>query len=182
MIKSKERQETEASLAKSGRVCRYICTAMKVIAVLFCIFWLLAVGAMVCSLMNPDRPVSNGGVSVVHVLLYLAHGVIIATLLFNLIGIFSDVGKGESPFSMAQVKRLRLIAGLLLLYAILDNIINQNNALLNFSGLDSGYVTPSGNTIIQINFAPFVVSAVVFAFSFVFKYGVLLQEFSDEAI
>ncbi len=39
-----------------------------------------------------------------------------------------------------------------------------------------------GNAIVAFNFAPLVAAAVVFAFSFVFKYGVLLQEFSDETL
>ena len=44
------------------------------------------------------------------------------------------------------------------------------------------YIVDSENAIIPINFAPFIAAAVVFAFSFVFKYGVLLQEFSDETL
>lgn len=33
-----------------------------------------------------------------------------------------------------------------------------------------------------LNLFPIVAAAVVFAFSFVFKYGVLLQEFSDDTL
>lgn len=50
------------------------------------------------------------------------------------------------------------------------------------NGVNAGYISTNSDTIVSIYFAPFIIAAVVFAFSFVFKYGVLLQKFSDETL
>ncbi|WP_417331584.1 hypothetical protein [Gordonibacter urolithinfaciens] len=179
---NEEAQKTEESLNKSSKVCKYISILLKIIFAIFCICWMLSIGVMTFGLIDPSLANRESAMDVPLLILYLAHGVVIALLLAALVGVFSGVAKGESPFVMAQVKKLRIIAGLLLLYAIIDNVIAQNNSLIIFSGLNSGYVSPNSNQIIQINFAPFIVAGVVYAFSFVFKYGVLLQEFSDETL
>ena len=179
---NEEAQKTEESLNKSSKVCKYISISLKIIFAIFCICWMLSIGVMVFGLIDPSLADRESAMGVPLLVLYLAYGVVIALLLVALIGVFSGVAKGESPFAMAQVKKLRIIAGLLLLYAIIDNVIAQNNSLIIFSGLNSGYVSPNSNQIIQINFAPFIVAGAVYAFSFVFKYGVLLQELSDETI
>ena len=81
---------------------------------------------------------------------------------------------------MLQVKRLRIIAVMLILYAVFDIAMKYNAVFLQFNGMNSGYA--SMDSMLTIDFAPLVVAAVVYAFSFVFKYGVLLQEFSDETL
>ena len=71
---------------------------------------------------------------------------------------------------------------MLLLYAAVDFLITANTSFLQLDGLNSGYASTNDNTIIPINLVPLIASAVIFAFSFVFEYGVLLQEFSGETL
>ena len=61
-----------------------------------------------------------------------------------------------------------------LVYAVLEVVLTGVVPFMA-GGVDEGFIP-------TLNLFPFVASAVVFAFSFVFKYGVLLQEFSDETI
>ena len=75
-----------------------------------------------------------------------------------------------------------MISCLLLLYAVLDSAITLNTAAMQLETFNSGYISTNESTVLTLNFAPFVAAAVVYAFSFVFKYGVLLQEFSDETL
>ena len=178
----KDLQESSKSLLKINRVCKFINLVFKLILFVFSIYWLIAIGAMVFESTSFEKTQQISGVSAFQILLYALHGVVIALLIILLICIFSDATKGESPFTMSQVKRLRMIAGLLLAYAILDFLITQNNALLNYGQLDAGYISTSDSSIIQVNFGPLILAGAVFAFSFVFKYGVLLQEFSDETL
>lgn len=174
--------ETSSSLNKTNKVCKFISLAIKIVFVLICVYWLFAAGLMVFTFFNPGLNEEIGNTSVLKLIVYLAYGVIIAILFVSLNGIFSDVAKGESPFAMIQVRRLRLISIALLLYAIFDLVIAYNSALMQIDGFNTGYITTNGNAIVPVNLAPFVAAAVVYAFSFVFKYGVLLQEFSDETI
>ena len=68
------------------------------------------------------------------------------------------------------------------MYAVIDFAVTANAAIFKYDELVSGYVSTTGNEIIPINLAPIFGAGVMFAFSFVFKYGVLLQEFSDETL
>lgn len=171
-------QETENSLNNVKRVCSFINIALKIIFVLFCIYWLIVIGSTVYAYgaNTTDKP------NLISFFLYFAHGIVLALLLLTFIGIFSDVVKGKPPFAMPQVKRLRIIAGLLVVYAVIDFAVTANATLFQYDNLVSGYISTTGNEIIPINLAPIFGAAVVFAFSFVFKYGILLQELSDETI
>ena len=150
------------------------------IFILICIYWVVVVVSMLAALLQPGSV--DGDASALSVLLYIAYGIIIAILFVIFIRIFSSTSKGESPFSMKQVKRLRMISCLLLLYAVLDSAITLNTAAMQLETFNSGYISTNESTVLTLNFAPFVAAAVVYAFSFVFKYGVLLQEFSDETL
>ena len=179
--------ETQESISRINKVCKLINVVFKVILVIFCAYWVVAIVGMIFGAANNDSSQQLAGTIFFQILLFSTHGVVIAFLIGVLIAIFSDASKGESPFTFIQVKRLRWIAGLLLIYAVLDFLITQNNALLSnallsYSGMDSGYISTSDISIIQVNLGPLIAAGAVYAFSFVFKYGVLLQEFSDETL
>lgn len=181
-MQCEDKVETEHSLAKVHKVCRLIGIIVKIIFVVFCVCWLSTVLLMIYSLINPSELGAAEGVSVPRIALYFVHGFAVALIFVVFIGIFVDAVKGQSPFVMKQVKRLRLIAGLLAIYAIVDDVISGHIGLVQYAGLNSGYVSTGGNEIIPINLAPIIGASVAFAFSFVFQYGVLLQELSDDTI
>ncbi|MEG2025961.1 MAG: hypothetical protein RRZ85_10490 [Gordonibacter sp.] len=174
--------ETRNSLVKINKVCKFISIAIKIIFVLISVYWIFAASLMFLTFFDPSVADEVGGASAIKLVIYLAYGAIVVMMFVSLNGIFSDVAKGNSPFAMIQVKRLRSISAALLLYAIFDIVIAYNSAIMQFGGFNTGYITASGNAIVPINLATFIAAAVVFAFSFVFKYGVLLQEFSDDTI
>lgn len=178
-----EAEETEkSSLTKIRKVCSSLCFALKALFVVFCIGWLFSSGAIFYSLINPESFDAVNNSTPLSVVLCLAYGFIVAIMFLIFIAMFSDASKGESPFTMAQVRRLRLISAMLVLYVIVDSVASLGIPFTQVNSVDLGYASVTGNTIIPINFAPIIAAAVVFAFSFVFKYGVLLQEFSDDAI
>lgn len=171
--------ETEATgllLVKTRKICRLISIAMIALFAFLCIWWLVSIGVMACSLLNPsfsDNPVN--GITLV---IYVLCGIAMAVICVILIKIFSDTSKGQSPFTMLQVRRLRLVAIALLAYVVLEFGMTCSAAFMKQGWLD----TTMGSTSPTLNLFPLVAAAVVFAFSYVFKYGVLLQEFSDDAI
>lgn len=171
--------EANSSLKHIRKICQAISIGLRAIFILICIYWVVVVVSMLAALLQPGSV--DGDASALSVLLYIAYGIIIA-ILFVIFRIFSSTSKGESPFSMKQVKRLRMISCLLLLYAVLDSAITLNTAAMQLETFNSGYISTNESTVLTLNFAPFVAAAVVYAFSFVFKYGVLLQEFSDETL
>lgn len=175
--------QTEESLEQVNRVCRRICTVIKIIFVIFCIFWIIAAASIAWSLAN-EGLFNGSGNNIFNLALHVARGVIVVALCLIMIRMLEDTVRGESPFTMKQAGRLRNAAFMLVIYAVLGIVLGYCSALLQMNGFSSGYVSTEGssNVIMTIDFAPFIAAAVVFAFSFVFKYGVLLQELSDETL
>lgn len=170
--------KTNNLLSKTNKVCRFINAAMMVVFAVFCITWILVAGTMLYSAASAGFAVSD----VFRLIFFLLSGFVIVAIFVVLIKVFFDVAKGDSPFVMTQVKRLQLISFLLVIYTIFDFVISCNTASLQLESINSGYFSTNESAIIPINFAPLIAAAVVFAFSFVFKYGVLLQEFSDDTV
>lgn len=179
---NKDGNETVDALARANKVCRFINVALKVAFFIVVAFWLIAAGVMVYPLIGLDPLGQSAKPNPISVFFFTGQGVAVAIMFIVFIRIFTDVSRGESPFTMIQVRRLQAIAGLLLLYGVLDFAASFNTAAAQLSGLDAGYISVNGNAIVFLNFAPLIAAAVVFAFSFVFKYGVLLQEFSDDTL
>lgn len=177
-----DKAEAEDSLSRVHKACRFIGVVVKIIFIVFCVCWLSTVCMMVYSLITSDATGSTENVSTLRTIMYFIHGFAVALIFIVFIGIFTDAVKGQSPFVMKQVKRLRLIAGLLVVYAVIDIFISGHIGLIQYDGFDSGYVSTGGNEIIPINLAPIIGASVAFAVSFVFQYGVLLQELSDETL
>lgn len=182
-MQNQECTQTETSLAQVNKVCRRICTAIKIIFGVFCIFWIIAAGSMAWSLAS-EGLFGGSENNIFNLALHVARGAIVVVLYLIMIRIFEDTVHGESPFIMKQAERLRVAALALVVYAVLGIVLGYCSALLQMNGFSSGYISSGGsaNVIMTIDFAPFIAAAAVFAFSYVFKYGVLLQEFSDETL
>ena len=173
---------TANSLMRINKVCMGIKIVLKVVFVIICVSWVLVAGVMVLSFTGALSSGESGSTGIVPILLHIARGCMVAVLFAILIGVFSEAAKGESPFTLKQVKRLRMMSLALLVYALLGIAFSVGSVMLQLGSLNSGYISTASSAIITIDFAPFIAAAGVFAFSVVFQYGVLLQEFSDDTV
>ncbi|WP_114600999.1 hypothetical protein [Gordonibacter sp. 28C] len=174
--------ETRKTLCNLKKICKWISFILSFLLILLCVYWLFALGTMLWSHFSSEYINIRNDLNLINIFLYFLHGLVVASLLIVFIRIFSSAAKGESPFVMGQIRRLRIVAALLLAYAIVDSAVSFNNTLIQFDAMNYGYISTGDSAIVAINFTPFAAAAIVFAFSFVFKYGVLLQEFSDETL
>ena len=111
----------------------------------------------------------------------LTTGMVISLSFFNGGFLFRDISRGESPFTAKQVKRLDVVAFLILGYAVFDGFLAICLAQIPF--VQSSTVgVDSGNSPVNVNIGLFAFSALLFAFSSIFKYGILLQEESDDTV
>lgn len=175
---NKELSQDEQSFHKIRAICRASRLLFSAIFVILLVYWLVSTTMLFSTVFSHGASEFD----YFKIALCIAYGVVVSTMFIVFVGLFSDVVKGNSPFTMLQVKRLRIIASVLLIYALLDAVMTNAPMLLQANGVLAGYAPMGGNAIVAFNFAPLVAAAVVFAFSFVFKYGVLLQEFSDETL
>lgn len=171
-------EEEKASLQKARRACTFISAVMKIVLGGLCVWWVYTIALMCNALFNQSDLNNAANVSVLGLAIYLVHSFVVLCLCIVLVKVFSDSAKGESPFSLVQVKRLRIISALLVAYSLVELAYSFNASYMNVDGAALGY----NGSVITLDVAPIIAAAAILAFSFVFKYGVLLQEFSDEAI
>lgn len=168
-------KETIHLLIKTQKICRIIRTATIAVFTFLCIWWLVSSCVMAYTLLNPE--LFDNPVTALSLAIYVISGVAMAVVCLTLIKIFQEASKGRSPFTMLQVGRLRLVAVALLGYAMLEFAMTCIASLTQ-----QGWMSSSSSGAPTLNLFPIVAAGVIFAFSFVFKYGVLLQEFSDDTL
>ena len=122
------------------RACKVLSTIIKIIFAVLCVYWVFTTCFMVYTVFT-DPTGSSGGLDFLRIVLHLAYIAVIVALFVVINGMFTDVAKGQTPFAMVQVKRLRIISVLLVAYCVLDIAITSNNALLQYSGLNTGFVS-----------------------------------------
>lgn len=109
-------------------------------------------------------------------------GALISLILKILSDVFGDTARGQSPFTMVQVKRVRIVAIALFADAVVGIFASPGFiSSLHIAGFDVDY-TVSGQVVIPVDLGEILAALCLIALSFVFKYGVLLQEFSDETL
>ncbi|WP_172136173.1 DUF2975 domain-containing protein [Adlercreutzia sp. ZJ473] len=118
--------------------------------------------------------------TVVDALLVVAQAFCFVLPLWILSNVCQEVSRGISPFSMAQVKRMRIVVGMIVTFAVIDFFLEPCSVLFNCNGIMlGGYVHAY---VYKVNMAAVVAALALFLLSFVFKYGVMLQSVSDDVI
>ncbi len=181
-------QETLKALNSTRNVCRLIEVVCWVILSAAITWWLWPVGFYAEQLIQGGMNAPDSFLLFLAIVLFIAFAGCLFSFIFLLIRIFRDIVKGIPPFVFKQVRRIRLMALSLASYSLLELCIstlllaikstigpNSTEASILYFGLTDG-VHPT------LDLFPILMAAVLFALSFVFKYGVLLQQLSDETL
>lgn len=177
--------DTELALNRLNRIARFLSKGFQVVFVLYCIAWIALLGVFFVAAFFPGVISGSESSGPWPFVLCILFGLLIAGLLRIAFLVFNDVAKGESPFSMRQVKRIRLAAFLFLAYVILEmlfpsgqsSLVQQGNFMVNYWVADK-----SDHVSIQINFGMLGAAIIFYCLSLVFEYGTLLQQLSDETL
>lgn len=170
-----------SSIRRTQKACKAFAIIMRVGIVLSAIIWIAIIVSMASPLLGVG-PFENSDVSLVGIFMYACHCIILLLLLIIFHNVFSETAKGKPPFASIQVERLRMVSALLLVLFALEAAISifEPNMFFNHGGAEIS--SAAASSAVTIDMAPLIAAAVVYAFSFVFEYGVLLQEDSDEVI
>lgn len=117
----------------------------------------------------------NGAFSVMDLFVYAAM-LMLAGLICR------DMAKGESPFTIKQANRIRIIAWLLLAYALLEAFLPTGVLLYQSYGGGAYGIEHNATFSPSIKVGSIIVATVFFFLSSIFKYGVKLQELSDDTV
>lgn len=158
-------------------------------AFILVVFWAAFVFFLICySLLSSDLSDVNTPAVFAYplvFLLYMGSASLIPLILWRMLKEISDA---RTPFTLKNAKRLRVLALILLVYDILAFLMDvfasqfllQSNGLSIFIG--EAISDFASNSTATLDLFPLVIAAVFFALSYVFKYGVLLQQESDETL
>lgn len=181
-------QKTLKALNSTRNVCRLIEIICWIILSAAITWWLWPAGFYAKQLIEGSTNMPDPSLLFFAIVLLLAFASCLFSFIFLLIRIFRDIVKGVPPFTFRQVRRMRLMSLSLVCYSLLELCIstlslainatmqpNETEASILYFGLTDG-VHPT------LDLFPILMAAVLFALSFVFKYGVLLQQLSDETL
>lgn len=173
-----EEADVLRAVARSKKVCSACSCMMKLLLIILCSWWIVSSSVMALSLVNPGAFQYYDTVSWLSISIYFVAIVPICSIFLILNKIFIEVARGCSPFTLKQVKRLRIVSLSFLVYVGIEFLFTSSTLLIQ----QSWSTVLSSGSVPNVNMFALVASAVIYAFSYVFEYGVLLQEFSDETL
>lgn len=161
------------------KVCKIIRMVILVALVLFCAIVALFVGLLIVRSLDSASSVVLGSIG--YVLLF---GLDVAAILFIAARVFREAEQGH-PFARKQVSRLRCISILFVVYALIECIFAVNfQGTASIGGFDIGVlggdVSPTPSSFVNVGALLFAVA--IYCVSFIFRYGSLLQEMSDDTV
>lgn len=124
---------------------------------------------------------SNGGaIALVPLVLSLIIGGMIIYVLSKML---KDVSEQRSPFSLTQARRISFVGILLLVDVVLETLISAGAPLfISSNEVTAGFVSNYTAPGLYIN-GPFLIATIIcFCLSYIFRYGALLQWFTDETV
>lgn len=164
----------EQSLKHASHVCRVINVMLTVL--------LIGAGtALVMSFAQLGAAGFDGMSLVAYIVLY---GVLVLGVLAMLKLIFKDAVNSETPFTEKQADRLRFIAFLALMFALLEFAFTLGVTFEVVPRIGYDVIVNRGSTepVISINVGVLVFSAIMYSLSAIFRYAALLQQLSDETV
>lgn len=169
-------------------ICKRLALLCNLVFISLIAWSIVAVGLMAYSTFQSDFPTAITPLAVTVLVLYALYSANSCLLPLIFGKMLKDISKSRTPFTLNNAKLLKDLALILLIYAALETLLAAVGAQLEFTidnnsiqvgSMIRDFLSNSGTTL---NLFPLLMSAMFFALSYVFKYGVLLQQESDETL
>lgn len=179
-----EMREVETSLRRTRKICKFLKYVFKIALVFFVALWVVLLLVIALSIFSVG-PFNQLNISL-SVTLPLVFYIFATIMLLSIMhGVFRDIADKRSPFSKTQVRRFRWAAVVLLAGAVVEAVFSSGVVpIAQIDDVNVNYRDSSaarGHTI-SINAGSLLGAALLFTISFVFEYGALLQEFTDDTL
>lgn len=176
-----EAQKIEAPLERIVKMSKYVSTVLKFSILLFVIILIVAAVFVATAMLMPMQDFEIDISALVPLAIYSVATLILLKIMRE---IFEDIANGDSPFTSLQVKRLRIAALVLFVGAVAEALFSSSVfSVVRYDDMNISYhdSSISGNAL-RINAGSLLGAAFLFTLSYVFEYGVLLQEFTDDTL
>lgn len=178
-----ESNEARASLLRLENIAKPLYVALRVVMATFVIGWSLLFVAFFVSLVTSQ-------VGLCDLVCHLLYAVPVAVSAFINIYILYVIGStcnsirhGSSPFTMHTSRQIKVVSFLLLASFVLQAVVS----VIPFDGYSLGVMriglAKQGDGVVaDLSISTLVASVIGFVLSYVFKYGALLQQLSDDTV
>ena len=147
---------------------------------LLVLYWLIQMAISLYFTLTGGTPAGEAEQSLYNLLFSLLFSAFVVAVMVMVIRLLQSIRKGSSPFTMANVRRLRAIGWMLILFEVLQHVTTRL-----FWAVASGRVEDGEKVVYYFSSTAGMVAIVglaVLAISVVFQYGVELQQLSDETL
>ena len=180
-MSANEEREIREAFNRMKRVCKVIRIVVLVCLVAFTLGWIIFACLMIAGHIR-DGSDTIGLDAIAYFILF---GLLIVFLLIITLRIFSDICANESPFSFKQVKRLRFMGSAFLISTAIEALLSLSFSfdmpkVSSFIGLVGN--STSDPSYIHVNVLTLIIALACFGLAIIFKYGILLQQLSDDTL
>ena len=147
---------------------------------LLILYWLGQMGITIYFVLKGQSPYSAAEQSVLNLIYSLLFSVFIVAIMVMVIRLLRSMQKERTPFTMSNVRRLRAIGWMLVIFELLQRV-----TMRLFWAVASGRVEEGEKVVYYFDSTigmVMIVGFAVLAISVVFQYGVQLQTLSDETL
>ena len=147
---------------------------------LLVLYWLIQMTVTVYFVITGEASSGEAEQSVFNLIYSLLFSVFVVAVMVMVIRLLQSIQKGRTPFTMANVGRLRRIGWMLVAFEVLQHLTTRL-----FWAAASGRVEDGEKVVYYFSSTAgmvMIVGLAVLAISLVFQYGVELQSLSDETL
>ena len=178
-----ESEEVRISLARLEKVAKPLYFVLRGIMVAFIVGWSLFFFAFFVSLTTPGFDLPHLAGQILCGVPAAMSALVSVSILYVVGTIFGSIRHGGTPFTIPIARQIKIVSLLLLASFFLDFLVSAI-PLDDYSlGIVRIGIAKQGDGVIaNLSVSTLVASMIGFVLSYVFKYGALLQQLSDDTI
>ena len=178
-----ESNEARASLLRLENIAKPLYGALRVVMATFVIGWSLLFVAFFVSLVTSEVGLYDLVCHLIYAVPVAVSAFIGIYILYVIGSICNSIRHGSSPFTIHTSRQIKVVSFLLLASFVLQAVVS----VIPFDDYSLGVMriglAKQGDGVVaDLSISTLVASVVGFVLSYVFKYGALLQQLSDDTV
>ena len=178
-----ESNEARTSLLRLENIAKPLYVVLRVIMAAFVVGWGLFFIAFFTSLVTSGFGLYDLNRHLLYAVPVAVSAFINVYILYVIGSIFDSMRHGDTPFTMRISCQIKIVSFLLLAAFVLQTIVS----MVPFDGyslgvMKIGLAKQEDGVVANVSISTLIASLIGFVLSYVFKYGALLQQLSDDTV
>lgn len=173
----------KASLQRLESIAKPLYIALRGIMAVFIVGWVLLFLAFFISLATSGIGLPGLAGHFLYAVPVMVFAFLNVYILYVIGSIFGSIRHGDTPFTMRVSRQIKAVSFLLLASFLLEAFVSA----IPFDGYSLGIMRiglarQEGGVVANLSVSTLIASVIGFVLSYVFKYGALLQQLSDDTV